>query len=317
VRGHDFERELRVVFVGREVEDRKWTLTAKAGAAVPTFVDHRSRELLSIVAAESPDVVVVFGPHRLARGVAASLPGVCVGFLTDSLPTPRSDDGSPWSSADRLTFDADEAPMATWSFDASEYDRVMAADPRVARLEVELDIWRSPPLPVDDALYRTRGPLTPDARALFLGASSDWREAFLVGAKHHYELRHYAFGLAGERLAKVLRDTSIGVVLAPGPWSTFEPAAALHLAADHVLLAGPLEPPRGLEAGLDHLTFQEPEDLLHLLFELQQRPAAFEHVRRRGRVRAEEFRASRIWPRLLKDVLHDLHAFGSDRCAAA
>jgi hypothetical protein len=317
VRGHGFERELRVVFVGRKVEDRKWTLTAKAGGVVPTFVDHRSRELVSIVAAESPDVVVVFGPHRLTRGVAAALPGVCVGFVTDLLPTPRSYDGSPWSSADRLTLDVDEAPMATCSFDASEYDRVMAADPRVARLEIELDIWRSPPLPVDDALYRTRGPVEPGARALFLGESSDWREAFLVGAKHHYELRHYAFGLEGDRLAKVLRDSSIGVVLAPGPWSTFEPAAALHLAADHLLLAGPLEPPRGLEAGLDHLTFHEPEDLLHLLFELQQWPAAFEHVRRRGRVRAEEFRASRIWPRLLTDVLHDLYAFGSNRCAAA
>jgi hypothetical protein len=154
-------------------------------------------------------------------------------------------------------------------------------------------------------------------RAVCLGESTEYREAFLLLAKHFYDLRHYAFGLAGERLAQVLGETEVGVALALGPWTGFEPTAALHLASDHLLLAAPLEPPRGLEPGLDHLTFSEPEDLLHLLFEIGNRPAAFEQVRRRGRVRAEEFRASRIWPRVLADLVLDLEAFGSDRRVTA
>jgi len=81
-------------------------------------------------------------------------------------------------------------------------------------------------------------------------------------------------------------------------------------------LSGPVDPTRGLEPGLDHVSFQEPEELLHLLFEIGNRPAAFDQVRRRGRIRAEEFRASRIWPRLIADFALDLEAFGSDRYAA-
>jgi hypothetical protein len=318
VRGHDLEGELRVVFVGRAVEEHKWTLTAPAGNLVPAFVDHRSRDLVARVSSYAPDVVVVFGPQRLARGVADALPAATVAFLTESVHVPSSEDGSAWSSAGPLAAATGEAvARAAESFDAAEYDRVMVADPRVARLVTDLAVWRSPPLPVDDALYRPGGPLRPESRAVFLGESTAYREAFLVGAKHHYDLRHYAFGLAAKRLADVLGETSIGVVIATGAWTTFEATAALHLAAGHLLLAAALEPPRGLEAGLDHLTFEEPEDLLHLLFEVRNRPAAFEQVRRRGRVRADEFRASRIWPRLVWDLVLDLDAFGSDRSAGA
>jgi hypothetical protein len=316
VRAHDLERDVRVAFVGRAVEDRKWTLTAPVDGIVPTFVDHRARELSSTLEEQAPDVVVVLGPQRVEPGIASGLPGIAVAFVTDPLHVPRTHDGSPWSSNVPLVT-IDPLPLTARSFDPAEYDRVMTVDPRVVRLDGGSDAWRSPPLPVDDALYRTPGALAPGARALFLGESSVYREAFLVGAKHHYELRHYAFGLTGSRLEQVLEETSIGVVLAQGPWATFEPAAALHLAAGHLLLAGPLDPPRGLEAGLDHLSFQEPEDLLHLLFELGQRPSAFEQVRRRGRARAEEFRASRIWPRIVGDLLADLRVFGSDRRAAA
>jgi hypothetical protein len=309
---------LRVVFVGRTVEEHKWTLTAPADGVLPAFVDHRSRDLVAVVASHRPDVVVVFGPHRLGRGVAAALPAATIACLTEPLHVPWTEDGSPWSSGEIVDARAGEPlNVRTARFDMAEYDRLIVSDPRVWRTLSSLTVWRCSPLPVDDALYRAGKPLTPDSRAVFIGESSVWREAYLVGAKHHYDLRHYAFGLAGERLAHVLTETSIGVVMAAGPWTTFEAAAALHLASGHLLLAGPLVPSRGLEAGLDHLTFREPEELLHLLFELRIRPAAFEQVRLRGRVRAEEFRASRIWPRILRDCLLDLDAFGSERRAAA
>jgi hypothetical protein len=316
VRGHRLDVPLRVVFLGRAVEDRKWTLTAPANRVVPVFVDHRSRDLVARISSHHPDVVVVFRPQRLASGVAAALPAATVALIAEAVHVPFSEDGSAWSSVDALSPVTGEAiALAAASFDAEEYDRVMVVDPRIGRLPTDLAVWRSPPLPVDDALYRPGAPLTRDSRALFLGESTAYREAFLVGAKHHYDLRHYAFGLAGEGLARVLGESSIGVALAPGPWTTFEAAAAVHLASGHILLSGQLDPPRGLEAGLDHLMFEEPEELLHLLFELQHRPAAFEQVRRRGRVRAEEFRASRIWPRLLRDLVLDLEAFGTDHRA--
>jgi hypothetical protein len=286
-------------------------LTAPAGGIVPAFVDHLADDLAQQVTTLAPDVVVVFGPDRLAPGLAGSLPAITVAHVLDAVALPDDDDGSAWRVTD------DSAPSPTRGFAADEYDRVLAADSRVARTDGAAAVWRSPPLAVDDALYDSAdSPLT-GLRPLFLGESTVHREYYLTPAKHHYDLRHYAFGLAGEKLATVLRTTTVGVVLSPGAAPTFEAAAPLHLAAGHLLLAGALAPPRGLEGGLDHLTFEGPGDLVHLLYEIRGRPAAFEVIRRRGRVRAEEFRASRIWPRLLRDLLLDLEAFGSPRAARA
>jgi hypothetical protein len=39
-------------------------------------------------------------------------------------------------------------------------------------------------------------------------------------------------------------------------------------------------------------------------------------VRVRGRRKAEQFRASRVYPRLVADLLADVRAFGSPRVAA-
>jgi hypothetical protein len=308
---------VRLVYVGREIEERRWTLTARAQDVVPTFVDHRAPDLVERVTALGPDVVVVLGPHRLGRGVARALPGATVACIAEPLAAPEGEAGSPW----QIDRPLDSGAAATWEapadFDAGEYDRVLAADARAARRAGAPVVWRSPPLAVDDKLYDcAEGPVAA-ARPLFLGESTEYREYFLVQAKHQYDLRHYAFGLGDDRLIEVLGQTTVGVVVSPGRFSTFEPAAPLHLAAGHVLLATPLVPPRGLEEGLDHLTFRGPGDLMHLLFEIDSSPEAFEVLRQRGRVRAEEFRASRIWPRLVRDLFLDLEAFGSPRAVRA
>jgi hypothetical protein len=39
-------------------------------------------------------------------------------------------------------------------------------------------------------------------------------------------------------------------------------------------------------------------------------------VRVRGRRKAEQYRASRVWPRLIEDAIADLDAFGTERRAA-
>jgi hypothetical protein len=311
---------VRVVYVGRAVEERKWTLTTTAGGLVPAFVDHRADDLVEQVSRLRPDVVVVFGPQRLPRGLAAALPASTVAYVLEPLEVAytNAEDGDPWRVADAIDPDvAERWRNVAGAFDADEYDRILAVDPRLARVAGGPDIWRSPPLAVDDAFYRSADEPLSGAKALFIGESTDYREWFLVEAKHHYDLRHYAFGLADDRLAQVLGETTVGVVVPPGPFSTFEPAAPLHLAAGHVLLSAPLVPPRGLESGLDHLTIYGLGDLLHHLFEITTQPTAYEVLRQRGRIRAEEFRASRVWPRLIRDLVLDIEAFGSRRRVAA
>jgi hypothetical protein len=57
----------------------------------------------------------------------------------------------------------------------------------------------------------------------------------------------------------------------------------------------------------------EPDQLLAILRTAVRFPRAYERVRIRGRRKAEAFRASRVYPRLVDDLLRDLRAFGTER----
>lgn len=303
-------RPTRLVFVGREVEHACWTLTQPARGVVPAFVDHRGADVLDRVAEHRPDVVVVFAPDRLPARLARELDAITVACVADPVRLEHGDPQDPWAPGDDLGYAVEVSGGLGHldRFDPAEYDRVLAADPLLARAAPHLDVWRSPPLPVDDALYLPPRPPTPEPHALTLGESSPRAESMLVEGKHYHDLSHYAFGLAGERLRDVLARTNVGVVVHRTNVPTFESTAALHLAAGHLLVTEPLVPPRGLEPWLDHLIVEAPDQVRRVLYQLTLRPRAFEQVRLRGRLRAEELRASRVWPRLVHDLMADVAA---------
>ena len=96
------------------------------------------------------------------------------------------------------------------------------------------------------------------------------------------------------------------------PYPSFENRVCLHLAAGHLVLTEPLSPTHGLEPGIDYLEFHEPAT--HLAAPAGHARAATRpsgtRVRVRGRRKAEQFRASRVCPRLVADLLADVRAFG-------
>jgi hypothetical protein len=292
---------VRVAFVGRAVEHGPWTLSAPAADVVPSFVDVRATtppaELLDRLRDASPDVVVVLAPEHVPQGLLGEIDALKLAVVDEHVPGIDSTDV--WHGHVHLDTELPEA--------LRDYDRVAGTDPTLVR---ELGLWRSPPLAVDDALFAEELPPFRALHPLFVGESSPAREEWLVNPKHHYELSHYAYGLEGDALREVLATHNVGIVLRPTTGhATFPRTAALHLAAGHLLIAEPLRPPRGLEPGLDHLEIDEPSALMHVLYQCALRPAAFDYVRLRGRVRADELRASRIWPRIIADLRADVAAF--------
>ena len=77
-------------------------------------------------------------------------------------------------------------------------------------------------------------------------------------------------------------------------------------------------PTHGLEPGIDFLEITEtPGQLARGPRAPAPPPDAWHRVRVRGRRKAEQFRASRVYPRLLADLEADLAAFGSPRAAGS
>ena len=277
---------LRVAFVGSYRDFDACVLHAHAGGLEPTFIDHRRdgdlRELRAALSAVSPHVVVVLDAQTVPAALLEELRAATLGILAGE----RGDVGG--------------------------YDRLASPGPTDAP-----DLWRAFPLPVDDRMYaavRTRA-RTP--RALFVGASSEYRERFLIRAKHEHDLLHYAHGLWGDQLREIFSRTDVAINVHRDGAPAFEHRVLLHLAAGHLLLSEPLAPAHGLEPELDYIPIVRADELVTVLDRLVERPDLHERVRQSGRLKADEHRASRVWPRVLSDLVDDVAAFGTPRSVTA
>jgi hypothetical protein len=83
------------------------------------------------------------------------------------------------------------------------------------------------------------------------------------------------------------------------------------------VLSEPLSPQHGLEPGIDFIEIRSPKHLEWVIDGLRRHPRSRSPVQVRGRAKAEQFRASRVYPRLISDLAADIDAFGRGRGVSA
>lgn len=299
-------RPLRIAFVGQQTFFEVCSMDRPAGGLVPRFFEFRqggdADALRAGLQAFRPDVIAVFRPEVLPHGVLEGLGARArLGFLTEPIPRTR---GAAHPDLERRLGELRRV-------DATNVDRVVTFDPMIAQTANEVvPVWRSLPLPVSDRMYRPVGSSLGRPRVLFVGRSTEHRERMLMLSKHRFDVLHLAFGVHGERLDREMAAHDVGINLHNEPYPSFENRVLLHLAAGHLVITEPLSPQHGLEPGLDVLEVGSPEGLLMVLDRMHRFPGIFHRVRVRGRHKAEQYRASRVWPRLVRDLLADVAAFG-------
>jgi hypothetical protein len=295
--------------VGQDTYFRACALESPTAWAQPHFEDHRSGaddlRLAQRLGDFDPHVVVVFRPELIAKGLFEGLRALTIGWLTEPLPRTQAAD----AHADQLR--RLEYLRAT---DSGNFDRVVSFDPLVVEGASEIvPVWRSVPLPVADSLFVERIESDPDCRPLFTGRSTPHREQMLERSKHAYDLLHIVHGTTYEELRDALAGTTIGINLHNEPYPSFENRVPAYLAAGRVLMSEQLSPSHGLEPGIDYIEVHNPWELERMIWGVKQFPEAFDAMRLRGRLKAELFRASRVYPRLVANALHDVAVFGSPR----
>lgn len=233
-----------------------------------------------------PGMVVVFDPLSLPPELLTGLAGLTLGVLVDR-PT----------SAARGALSA--------------LDRVVCFDPSLTGERVGGSVvWRAIPPPVSDALYaqpreRRRAP-----RAISIGRSSAHREHMLMPAKHHHDLLQVIHGVTGAALRELLVECDVGVYVARDQGGRYGHQVGVHLAAGQLLLSEELTPAHGLERNIDYLTVESPDGLVWTLERLARFPEMHRAIRVRGHLKSHQYRASRVFSRLLHDLLADVRAFG-------
>src|SRR5689334_762544 len=301
-------RRLRLALVG-QATFFETCLPPASRTLVPSFHAFRrdadADALLPDLRAAEPNVVCVFRPELIPKGLLHGFDALMLGFLTE--PLPRESEGAPHEDLARRLWELEHV-------DATNFDRIVAFDPFIApAASGSLDVWRSIPLPVGDRYFRPVEPLRGKPRLLFVGRSTPHRERVLMDVKHHHDLLHLAFGVGANELEQALGEHDVGINVHNEDYPSFENRVCLHLAAGHLVLSEWLSPSHGLELGIDYIEITGPGSLYHAAEMLGRFPRLWHRVRVRGRLKAEQFRASRVWPRLLHDAVADVGAFGSVR----
>lgn len=303
------EREqLRLAFVGQATFFEACALMRGTPELATRFIEFREGAELGRLLAElhsfRPHVVLVFRPEIVPAGAFEGLDAATLGFLTEPLPRGRGP-AHP---------DLEIRLASLRKVDRGNFDRIVAFDHNIVEAaEDVLPVWRSLALPVDDRFYADVTPIGGRPGVMFVGRSTPYREQLLTPAKHGFDVLHLAFGVDSQRLDTLMREHHVGINLHNEPYPSFENRVSLHLAAGHLVLSEPLDPLHGLEPGIDFIEVGTAGELYRELELLQRSPDAHHRVRVRGRMKAESFRASRVYPRLVHDLLLDLRAFGTER----
>ncbi|HEV2813682.1 MAG TPA: hypothetical protein VGW10_10550, partial [Solirubrobacteraceae bacterium] len=277
-----------------------------------SFVDTRDAdagEVAALLRADRPDVVVALGvaEHDAAALEAAGAPVLGVVVAPERPPVWAVRAAAPGEPPPRafLAAAATEERAKAWApgSPGAACDRLVALDPLDA---VGARLWRTIAPPVDDALFAPVARARRPPRIVFAGPSTEHREWWLATAKHLHDVRHIAHGITPDRLPDILAETDVGLVAHDGERPAFDHRVALHLAAGHLVITEPLHPKHGLEPGLDLLEVAQPEALARVLQAVRDAPDVLRRIRVRGRLKAEQFRASHVWGRVLDDFLREL-----------
>jgi hypothetical protein len=304
---------LRLAFVGQSTFFEACALHERSARVATRFIEFRhgadAEAMLDAVVGFQPHAIVVFRPEIIPRGAFADLRAATLGFLTEPIPRTQGRRAHPDLRRRRADLKA---------LDPGNFDRIVSFDPLIVPTADQfMPVWRSLPIPVADRIYtgvrRIEGP----PRMLFVGRSTPHRESLLAPTKAEFDVLHIAFGVAAQELEAVMREHDVAINLHNEPYPSFENRVCLHLAAGHLVISEALSPTHGLEPGIDFLEVGRPDELLRIARSLSRFPDAYHRVRVRGRFKAEDFRASKVWPRLVGDLYRDVVAFGTHRSAAA
>jgi hypothetical protein len=291
---------VRVAFVGQSVYFRQCALEQPADGIEPCFVDFRAgapvAPLLAELARLDPDVVMVFRPEIVPEGSFEGIRALRMGYLTEPLPRVQG-------------VEHEDLRQRLWwleQVDPANFDLIVCFDPLIAQTaSAVLPVWRSLPIPVADSVYAEVKPRGIPPRMLFVGRPTPHREEVLRALERGHRVVHVGHGLHGERLLRFFARADVQLNLHNNPYPTFENRIVLALAAGHLVISEPLSPTHGLEDGTHYLEARGPERFLALADQLQADPEAFTEVQLAGRAHAEEFRASRVYPSLIRAALEE------------
>lgn len=311
----------KIAFVGQKTYFESASLLSATDEIVPLFVNYKHGEnpqaMRERIQQFSPDLIIAFKPESFPRSSLLNLPGFKVGWFTEPLPR-IAQKGSLGFLAEDVTghnpkpdvyfpqeaeADLFRREVSLKQLDNKQFDYFISYDTEIVEtLSKYALISQSIPLCVDDSFFAELPETVNPARVGFFGRPTKHRDLFLNGLLHEFEIKYIAHGISGSDLKYLLKNIDIAINLHNEGYPNFENRVPLHMAAGNLVLSEPLHPLNGLEPNIDFAEFRSPNDLHLLLTELYRFQDSFELMRIRGRKKAEYFRSSTVYGKLISTL---------------
>ena len=165
-------------------------------------------------------------------------------------------------------------------------------------------LWRLIAPPVDDALFGPPREPAHRSKIAVTAPSTPYRERLLLGAKHAHDLRARRPRLTPGSTS----DVDVAVVLRPHATRRL-PARRRRAMPPPGTSSSPTTPPTASSPASTSSLADDAAALTAAVGAVRAAPAVHHRVRVRGRLKAERFRASTVWPQLVADLQADLAAF--------
>jgi len=156
-------------------------------------------------------------------------------------------------------------------------------------------LWRRAPWPAADALFDL--PPAGAGAALLVGSKSGLRDAVAERAA----ARNVPLGCTERLDASALAGAGC-IVLAEAPGGALPARSFAVLAAGRLLIVPRLTTAFGLEDGLDHLEYADPDEAVTAVESFSADPGTFARLLLWGRLKAEQQRSSVVYARLAEDL---------------
>lgn len=317
------EKKIKIAFVGQRTYFESASLSTQTNLIEPYFLDFRSgtdsSSLLARLFQLKPDVMIVFRPEIYPNSIFSEINALKIGWFTE--PTIRLNQNTNTQQyshpieefdvelnsrlVDAAINDLTRRFEQTKELDSSQFDLYISYDPYVAESinSQIVPIWKSLPLPVDDLYFSDPKNSQVPPRIGFFGRPTEHRDQYLNKFLHEFDIRYFAHGVFGNDMKMAFENLEVGINIHNERYLNYENRVSLHLAASHLVISEPLSPTHGLEAGSDFIEFQNPTDFEIILREIWQYPDAFMQTRLNGRRKAEYFRASAVYDKLINELV--------------
>lgn len=308
----------RVCFLGRTSNSLPHILSSETKFITPFYIDLEKTDDLKTVISSldsfDPDYLIVLDPLNAPAEVIEHHKCFKIAYVnsrvTEFVSPTKTSQIHPLMQPDPDLSDAIQSEYqtalliekeSTNSMNLERYNIIATSTLNFKSPMFTSIMWCSIPIPIDDRLFSAVKSVKFPPQFVYVENNTLYSTSYRDCLSEISEVLVIPGGYTDQSLTRTL-DTDVFLNINRYPHQFLNERVPLHLAAGVLVISEPLHPTHGLEPNVDFLEIENPIDFCMILEELTNFPESVQRIRNSGRRKAEYFRASAVYEKLIREI---------------